>query len=82
MRIRQHGQHITIDCDEDILQRAEEYAGYKIEATDERYKDTKVSLEDLKWLYNQAWRTRRKDHAVLYAIAQVNYIAENDFGDE
>ncbi|PEW84781.1 hypothetical protein CN445_21855 [Bacillus cereus] len=74
MDIKYHGQHVTITGDEDILQRAE----IEIGPTTLRKGEPQTTYEEMRYFYDRAWRTKRKDHAILYAIASANYIAQND----
>ncbi|MGG0723762.1 hypothetical protein [Bacillus mycoides] len=78
MDIKYHGQHVTITGDEDILQRA----GIEIGATPLRKGEMPKTYEELRYFYEQAYRKPTRDHAILYAIARVNYIVQNDHRDK
>ncbi|MEH7669505.1 MULTISPECIES: hypothetical protein [Bacillus] len=72
MILRDHGSHIDIEGDDDILQ----IAGIDVGATPLREGEAGVSIEALRYYYVQAWRTKKRDNAVLYAIMRVNYISQ------
>ncbi|MCR6845260.1 hypothetical protein [Bacillus sp. IBL03825] len=70
MILRDHGARIDIEGDEFLLERA----GVTVEPSPIRKGDSAISYEVLNNLFHQAWRSKRKDHAVLYAVYRVNYI--------
>ncbi|PEF10241.1 hypothetical protein CON23_21230 [Bacillus thuringiensis] len=74
MQVKYHEKYVTITGDEDILQRA----GITVEASKLRRGESSITFDKLGYFYDQARHTKRKDHAVLYAIARANYIAQND----
>lgn len=78
MIIKKYPTHVDIIGDSDICLRAVKRAGFKIEPTDSKYKNEKVELDDLKRMYEKAWRTGSEADALVYMVAKVNYIQEND----
>ncbi|MDA2110735.1 hypothetical protein [Bacillus cereus] len=70
MILRDHGSHVDIEGDGFLLERA----GITVEPSPIREGDKHISYEVLSDLFHQAWRSKRKDHAVLYAVYRVNYI--------
>ncbi|PFL18941.1 hypothetical protein COJ07_17915 [Bacillus cereus] len=78
MDIKYHGQHVTITGDEDILQRAE----IELNPTPLRKGEMPTTYEELRYFYEQAYKKPTRDNAILYAIARINYIAQNDHRDK
>ncbi|NRQ69066.1 hypothetical protein HQK17_12830 [Bacillus cereus] len=70
MILRDHGAHIEIEGDEFLLERA----GITIEASPIRKSDNSISYEFLNRAFHQAWRSKRKEHALIYAVYRANYI--------
>lgn len=70
MILRDHGAHIDIEGDEFLLERA----GITVEASPIREGDKPISYEVLSRAFHQAWRSKQKDRALIYAIYRANYI--------
>jgi hypothetical protein len=74
MIIKDHGSHIDIEGDEFLLERT----GIEVEQTPLREQEKGVSYENLLWFFNRVWRTKERDHAIIYAISRVNYIHQEN----
>lgn len=74
MIIKKHDDHITIEGDEDLLQRA----GIEITPTPLRSGESPINVSSLHWLYEKAKRRKTRDTAALYAISRANYLYQND----
>ncbi|MGG0204173.1 hypothetical protein [Bacillus mycoides] len=65
---------MTIEHDEDVLQ----IANFNVEPTPLKDQEPPLNYATVRHLYERARHTKRRDHAVLYVIARVNYIYQND----
>lgn len=74
MIIKQHGDYITIEGDEDLLQ----LAGIEVTPTPLKLGELPINISSLRWLYEQAKRRKTRDAAALYVISRANYLHQND----
>ncbi|WP_198284860.1 MULTISPECIES: hypothetical protein [Bacillus cereus group] len=74
MMVRDHGSHVNIEGDEEILK----LAGFYHEPTKQNPEDTRYTYKELYWFFDRAWKTRKRDHAAIYSVARSCYIGRTN----
>lgn len=75
MIVNHHGEHVSVEHDEDVLKIVE---GITFEPTPLKDQEKPIEVNELRWLYEQARYMKTRDTAALYVISRVNYIYQND----